>query len=258
MPHSSITASFSCAVPLPPGDDRPGVAHPLARGRRDAGDEPHHRLLHVLLDPSRRGLLVGAADLADHDHRLGLRIVVEQLQNVDVLQSVDRIAADADAGGLPEAELGELPDRLVGERARARHHPDRASSVDVPRHDADLDLVGRDHARAVRADQQRALALHAVLGADHVAHRDALGDADHQIQVGLDRLLDRLRGERRRHVDHRDVRAGRFLGIGDRPEDRNAFEVLARLLRVHAGDEAGARRWRRRGSSACGTCRSCR
>ena len=35
---------------------------------------------------------------------------------------------------------------------------DAALPVDVARHDADLDLVGRDQARAVRAEQQRLLA----------------------------------------------------------------------------------------------------
>src|SRR5580658_7617959 len=31
------------------GDDRARVAHALPRRRRDAGDESHHRLLHVML-----------------------------------------------------------------------------------------------------------------------------------------------------------------------------------------------------------------
>ncbi len=35
------------------------------------------------------------------------------------------------------------------------------------------------------------LPLHPVRASDHVAHRDALGDADHQVEPGLDRLLDR-------------------------------------------------------------------
>src|SRR5512139_1960037 len=51
---------------LAAGDDRAGVAHALAGRCGDAGDEAHHRLLHVLLHPLGGGLLVGAADLADH------------------------------------------------------------------------------------------------------------------------------------------------------------------------------------------------
>src|SRR5258706_8873258 len=121
------------------------VAHALARRRGNAGDEADHRLLHVGLDPLRGVLLIGAADLAHHDDCFGLRVVVEHLQHVDVLDAVDRVSADADAGGLPEAEVHELADRLVGERARALHHADPAFLVDVARHGADLEFVPPDH-----------------------------------------------------------------------------------------------------------------
>ena len=46
-----------------------------------------------------------------------------------------------DAGRLAEAEIGQLPDGLVGERAAAAHHADRARLVDVAGHDADLALA---------------------------------------------------------------------------------------------------------------------
>ena len=53
--------------------------------------------LKCVLDPGR-GLFLGRpADLADHDHRIGLRIVLEELQRVDVGGADQRIAADADA-----------------------------------------------------------------------------------------------------------------------------------------------------------------
>ena len=41
--------------------------------------------------------------------------------------------------------------------------PTRAAAMDVARHDADLALVGRDHARAVRPDQPRLRAARARL-----------------------------------------------------------------------------------------------
>ncbi len=47
------------------------------------------------------------------------------------------------------------------------------------------------------------LPLHPVARADHVAHRDAFGDADDEVEPGVDRLVDRRGGERRRHVDRR-------------------------------------------------------
>src|SRR5688572_8925650 len=90
-------------------DDRPGVAHALALGRRAASDECHHRLDHVLLDPQSGVGLVGPANLADHHHRISLLIALKELEQVDEVESLDRIAANADAGGLPDAKLRALP-----------------------------------------------------------------------------------------------------------------------------------------------------
>src|SRR5262249_20613218 len=152
--------------------------------------------------------------------------------HVDVLQAVHRVAADADRARLADAELGELADGFISERARARHHADAPLLVDVARHDADLDLARRDHARAVRPNELRGAVLlaHAVAHLDHVAHRDALGDTDDEVEVRLDRLPDRRRGERRRDVDHRSVHAGFFFCIFYRPKDGNALEALARFF----------------------------
>src|SRR3546814_5494157 len=47
-------------------DQRAGVAHALARRRRDAGDEAHHRFLHVVFGPLGGVDFVGTADFADH------------------------------------------------------------------------------------------------------------------------------------------------------------------------------------------------
>ena len=54
---------------------------------------------------------------------------------------------------LAEAEVRELPDGFVGERAAAAHDADGALLVDVAGHDADLAFLGRDDAGAVRADE---------------------------------------------------------------------------------------------------------
>jgi hypothetical protein len=158
--------------------------------------KPTTGFLHVGLAPARGLGLVGAADLADHDHGVGVRVVVEQPHHVDVLEAVDRVAADAHRAALAEADLGELRHRFIGQRARAADHADAALAVDVARHDADLDLVGRDRARAVGAQQQRLLAaggflgLHLVAHLEHVLDGDAFGDADGQVQVGFHRFPD--------------------------------------------------------------------
>src|SRR5436305_900453 len=56
---------------LAAGDDRAGVAHAAAGRRRLAGDEGDDGLLHVLRDVLGGLLLGAAADLADHDQRIG-------------------------------------------------------------------------------------------------------------------------------------------------------------------------------------------
>ena len=60
-----------------------------------------------------------------HD-RLGRRIRGEQLQRVDERRADQRIAANADAGGLAEAQPRELVDRFVGERAALGDDADAA------------------------------------------------------------------------------------------------------------------------------------
>ena len=109
------------------GDDRARVAHLLAGWRRDAGDVAHDRLRHPRLD-ELRGLFLGRpADLAEHDHGLGLRVGFEQLETVDEARTGNRVTADADARGDAEPEVRELVERLVGERARTADDADRTT-----------------------------------------------------------------------------------------------------------------------------------
>jgi hypothetical protein len=113
-------------------------------------------------------------------------------------------------------------------------------------HDADLDLVGRDQAGAIGAQQEGFLpagghlGFHPVAHLEHVAHGDAFGDADGEVEIRFDGLPDRRCGAGRRYVDHAHGRPGLRLGLLHAGEDGNPFEVLARLLRIHAGDEAVA------------------
>src|SRR6185437_16046434 len=135
------------------GNDRAGVTHALARGRTGAGDERDDGFLHVFLDEFGGFLFGAAADFADHDDALRLFIILEQSQAIDEVQTIDRIATDADAGALAEAHVGGLEHGFVGERARARNDTDLARLVNVSRHDADLAFTRSDDARAVRTDQ---------------------------------------------------------------------------------------------------------
>src|SRR4051794_23731022 len=224
------------------GDDGAGVAHGLALGRGEPGDVADDRLGDVGLDEVRRPFLGVAADLADHHDRLGLRIVLESLQAVDVRGADDRVAPDADRGG--EADVAQLVHHLVGQRAGLADQPDPALLSDVGRDDAGVRAPGADQAGAVRADDPGGAALGVRPEVGRVVHRDALGDDDGEPDLGVDGLDDRVLGAGRRHEDDADVRAGLLHGLGDAAEHRDAGAVevdgLARLLGVHAADDGRA------------------
>ena len=74
----------------------------------------------------------------------------------------------------------------------------------------------------------------------HLVDRHALGDADDRLHAGVDRLVHRVRGERRRHEDHGGVRAGLGCSGGDRVEDRDALDVLTALAGRHSRDDLRA------------------
>src|SRR6185295_9854054 len=183
-------------------------------------------------------LFVAASNLTNHDYRFGLRIVIEQPHHIEVLETVHWVSPNPHAAGLPQALLHQLPDCLVGEGAGARHHTHRPPFVDMARHDANLDLVGCDHAGAVGADQLGASGLHLVAGANHVADGNAFRNADHQIEPGLYSLVDRGRRIGRGHIDHRGRGPGCRLGLRNGIEDRYRFEVLSAFPRRNAGYEA--------------------
>ena len=131
------------------GHDRAGVAHRLALGGGEAGDVADDRLGDVVLDVRRRALLGVAADLADHDDRVGLGVGLERREAVDVRGADDGVAADAHGRG--EAEVAQLVHHLVGQRARLGHQPDAPGLGDGAGDDARVGLAGADQAGAVRA-----------------------------------------------------------------------------------------------------------
>src|SRR5262245_41185877 len=123
------------------------MSHPLAWGRRLAGDECGQRLAELAGRLERRGLFFGVATtLAHHEHAVGVRIGFEVPQGVDEAGAVDRIPADADAGALADLQVRELPDRLVGQRPRSTDDADPARLMDITRHDTDLALTRSDDA----------------------------------------------------------------------------------------------------------------
>ncbi len=121
-------------------------------------------------------------------------------------------------------------DDLVRKRSAPRNDADRAPRVDRPRHDPDLAFPRRYDSRAVRPDEPRSALAEVRKDPHHVEDRHALGDADDELDAGVRRFADRIRRERRRHVD--DARVGPRLGhrLGHRVEDGDAAVGLLPAL----------------------------
>src|SRR5690606_21839598 len=154
---------------------------------RAARDEADDRLFHRL-DVLGRLFLVGAADLADHHDHFGLGIFLKQLEHVDKPRADDRVAPDADARRLADPPGGKLVDYLVGERAAAGDEAHWSRLEDATGQNPYQRLAGRDHPRTVGTHKARPLSPGVGRHLHHLVDRDPLGDADDQLDAGVDRL----------------------------------------------------------------------
>ena len=147
MPAASSAARFDFAVPAPPEMIAPAwpIRRPGGAVRPAMNDAIGLRTSRA--DERRRLLLLLAADLADEDDRLGVRVLVEEVEHVDEVRADDRVAADPDAGRLAHAGIGHGLHDLVGQGPGARDEPHRAVGVDVARDDPHLCLAGRGRRR---------------------------------------------------------------------------------------------------------------
>src|SRR4029077_19253194 len=113
-------------------DDGARMTHPFPRRRRPTADEADHWLTEAGADHLvRRQFLVAASDLADHDHRPGGRVVLEEPQDLFEGKPEDRIAADPHRGGLANPRLAQPLDDFVGEGAAPRYDAHRSLAIDV-------------------------------------------------------------------------------------------------------------------------------
>ena len=67
------------------------MAHASSLRRRQTRNIGDQRLLHVVAGPECGFRFLRAADLADHQHGVGARILLEQLQHVLEGRAVDRV-----------------------------------------------------------------------------------------------------------------------------------------------------------------------
>ena len=210
MPAASRAATFSAAVPLPPEMIAPAWPMRLPGGAVRPAMKAATGLVTCSLMYSAAFFLGGAADLADHQDRLpSAGSPWNSRSSVDERGADDRVAAQPDAGRLAQAQVGQLPDGLVGQRAAAADDADGPGLVDVAGHDADLALAGRDDAGAVRPDQPgrraaRPTSMTRTMSSTGMPSVMATISAD----AGVGRFHDRVGGEGRRHEDHRGVGPG--------------------------------------------------
>src|SRR5690348_3392096 len=114
---------------LSAADNRARMPHAAAWRRGLAGDETDDRFFHVRFDPLSGGFFGIAADFADQDDSMCVGIIVKQFHHIKERCADDGVAADADAGGLPDAKTCELIDGFVGQRAAAANHANVALLV---------------------------------------------------------------------------------------------------------------------------------
>src|SRR5579859_5080985 len=221
-------------------DDGAGVAHTASRGRGLSGDETDDRFFHVGFNPFRGGFFGVAADFADQDDGVRVRVVVEKAHGVKERGADDGIATNADAGRLADAETGQLIDGFVGERATAADDADIALLVDAARHDSDFAFAGGDDARAIGADEARLVEVHGGSSANHVDNGNAFGNANDERNFGIGSFEDSIGSVRRRHKDHGCVGGSSLHRFADRVKDW-AFEMLrATFSGGHSADDVGA------------------
>ena len=109
-----IRAAFGKTITQNSREQRGSLQHAAPRRRRLSCDESDDGLPELARNECRGFLFCRAADLADHDHRVGVGIGGEQLQRIDVAGADQRVATDPDAGGLAHSHLRQLMDRFVG------------------------------------------------------------------------------------------------------------------------------------------------
>jgi hypothetical protein len=165
-------------------------------------DVGNNWLGHVCLDVGSRFFFSRTADLTDHHDRFGLRVFLEQLQDVDEVRAWDRVTADAYAGRLTETGVSGLLHSFVGQGAGTGNDAYFAWQVNVTWHDADFAFARGDHAWAVRADQGNTQLVALNFSVQHVQGRNAFGDANDQLDAAERRFQDGVFAERSRNVDN--------------------------------------------------------
>ncbi len=87
--------------PLAARNNRARMPHPSSRRSRLARNKSHHGLLHKLLDKLGSRLFRRPANLANHNDRFRIRIIIQQPQCIDMRRPNNRIAPNPNRRRLP-------------------------------------------------------------------------------------------------------------------------------------------------------------
>ena len=208
-------------------DDRASVTHALAGGRGASGNECCDWFFHVRLNPLGGIGFIGPADFANENHTVGCRVVVEHRKEFDEVETLHRVATNAHASGLTNAAGRTLPDRFVGQSARATddadcfaggsvfrcgvnvtgHDPDFATAVELRRRPFARNALARGNdARAVWPDQNRlGVVAQLRLDARHVLYGNAFGNCTDDANARGGSFENRVSSKGRRYENHRRV-----------------------------------------------------
>ena len=91
------------------------------------------------------------------------------------------------------------------------------------RHDSNFAFPRRDNSGTIRPNEPRAAGLQELPRAHHVEHRNALGDADHQLDFRGSGFHDGVGRKRRGHKNYGSVSSGFVHCLLNTIEDRPAF-----------------------------------
>lgn len=156
-PAASSPWCLASAVPLEPEPIAPAWPIVLPPEGGEACDTADDGLGDVLGDVRRCCALLGVtSDLSDEHDEVGVRVVLEGGEAVDMACADDRVAADADRGR--EAYLARLVHELTGEGARFRYGTDAAGlGGDATGDVAGIGPAGADQTGAVGSDDAGAV-----------------------------------------------------------------------------------------------------
>jgi len=221
---------------LSSADDGSGVTHSSAWRSSSASNESNDWLVVrvVGLDVFGGILFHGTTDFTDQNDTFSLGVRKEDLDDIEMLSTRERVSSDSNGQGLTKtgesrlatvsvlSQLKDSLDRFVCEPKGqlslvATHVPDRdtipmVSALDdsptnlslledVSRHDAHFACVRYDTGAVSSNHPRLALRLQCVVNTNLIPLRDAFGDGDDQLDLVFNCLDNGIRGAGGRDVD---------------------------------------------------------